>query len=675
MRKFLHTAAAALFLILAPEAVLGGEEALNLRSADIRAFIQDVARVTDKTFIIDPRVTGTVSIASTGAINPAEMFDVFLATLRANGLAAIPTGDNAYRIVPDENAAQQPAIAGGRTGFLTEVFRLENIDAADAAEALRPMIGRQGAIVPTPQGNTLIVADYADNLRRIRGLIAEIDRDRAGIETVTLRNSSPREIIAAVNQLLSPQGAQGQARNSRLALAPVESSNSIVLRGEPGLVKSVLAMIADLDRRAASTDDVRVVRLQHATAVKLLPVLMQLIGQAPLLPVSATPGPPGQSPLPLPAAGPAPAPLPAQLSLPSGGQANIAVFEDANALVISANPETQRILGDVIRQLDTRREQVLVEAIVVEVSDDTAKNLGVQMLIGGANQSGAPFFATNYTNSAPSLLALTGAIAGGGSLPAGNAALEALRGAAINSLIRTNGGIFGGGGQANDLLFVGIVNAVRTDATSNLLSTPSVMTLDNEKAALLVGQDIPITTGEVLGAANVNPFRTVRRQNVGIQLEVRPQINVDGAITLLLRQEVSSVAGPVSATSNELILNKREINTTVLVDDGDIVVLGGLLDQNERLLIDRVPGLGDLPGIGALFRNNQQQRNQRNLMVFIRPRIVRNPADAQAVTAPRFGRIRGLQYERSRDARSSLEDTVREYLRANPPAEPPGSRP
>jgi general secretion pathway protein D len=167
----------------------------------------------------------------------------------------------------------------------------------------------------------------------------------------------------------------------------------------------------------------------------------------------------------------------------------------------------------------------------------------------------------------------------------------------------------------------------------------------------------------------------VRRQNVGIQLEVRPQINVDGAITLLLRQEVSSVAGPVSATSNELVLNKREINTTVLVDDGDIVVLGGLLDQNERLQIDRVPGLGDIPGIGALFRNNAQQRNQRNLMVFIRPRIVRNPQDAQAVTAPRFGRIRGLQYERSRDARSSLEDTVREYLRANPPVEPTGSPP
>lgn len=668
------TLAAAIFALQLPIAA-AAQETLNLRSADIRAFIQDVARVTGKTFIIDPRVAGTVSIASTGAISSEEMFDVFLATLRANGLAAIPSGDNAYRIVPDENAAQQPSVAGGGAGFLTEVYQLSNIDAADAAEALRPLVGRQGAIMQTPQGNTLIVADYADNLRRIRGLIAQLDRDRAGIETVTLKNSAPREIIAAVNQLLSPPGAQGQVRNTRLALAPVDRSNSIVLRGEPSLVKSVLEMIADLDRRAASTDDVRVVRLQHATAVKLLPVLMQLIGQTPLVPVSLGAGLPGPGPVLPPPQAAAPPPAPAQLALPSGGKANIAVFEDANALVISADPETQRILGDVIRQLDTRREQVLVEAIVVEVSDDTARNLGVQMLVGGANQSGAPFFATNFTNSAPSLLALTGAITGGGSLPSGNPALEALRGAAINSLIRTNGGLFGGGGQANDLLFAGIVNAVRSDATSNLLSTPSVMTLDNEKAALLVGQDIPITTGEVLGAANVNPFRTVRRQNVGIQLEVRPQINVDGAITLLLRQEVSSVAGPVSTTSNELILNKREINTTVLVDDGDIVVLGGLLDQNERLQIDRVPGLGDLPAIGALFRNNAQQRNQRNLMVFIRPRIVRNPADAQNVTAPRFERLRGLQIGASRDARSSLEDTVREYLRANPPADQPGPPP
>jgi len=642
-----------------------GEEALNLRSADIRAFIQDVAKVTGRTFIIDPRVTGSVTIANEGTIPSDEMLDVFLATLRANGLMAIPASDNAFRIVPDENAAQQPAAAAGGVGFATEVHRLNSIDSAAALEVLKPLVGRQGIILATPQGNTLVVADYMDNLRRIRGLISEIDRDRAAIETITLKNSSAREIIAAVNLLLAPAGQPGQARNSRIALAPVESSNSIVLRGDPELVRSVIGIVADLDRRAASTDDVRVVRLQHASAEKLLPVLQQIIGQTPTFPGKDNADPKA-------AAEPA---APVQQTPLSGRRANIAWFEGANALVISADPETQRILGDVIRQLDTRREQVLVEAIVVEVSDDTAKQLGVQFLLGGDKQSGAPFFATNYSNSAPSLLALTGAIAGGGSLPAGSTALEALRNAAIASLVGTNGAIFGGAGRSNDLLFGMIVNAVKTDATSNLLSTPSVMTLDNEKASLLVGQEVPITTGEVLGSANVNPFRTVQRQDVGIQLEVKPQINVDGAITLTLRQEVSSVAGPVSANFSELIINKREITTTALVDDGDIVVLGGLLDQNERLQIDRVPGLGDLPGIGALFRSNAVERNKRNLMVFIRPRIVRNPADAQNVTAPSYDYLRNLQIGASREGRSSLEETVRNYLRANPPTPQPQDGP
>jgi general secretion pathway protein D len=211
-----------------------------------------------------------------------------------------------------------------------------------------------------------------------------------------------------------------------------------------------------------------------------------------------------------------------------------------------------------------------------------------------------------------------------------------------------------------------IMNAVRSDAASNLLSTPSLMTLDNESASLLVGQEVPITTGEVLGAANVNPFRTVQRQDVGIQLDVKPQINADGAITLVIRQEVSSVAGTVGAGNSELILNKREIQTTVLADDGDIVVLGGLLDQNERLQVDRVPGLGDIPVLGALFRSNTTDRNKRNLMVFIRPTIVRSQADAQNVTAPRYDYLRNLQLG-TRGA-SSLDDAVLDYLRAIPPA-------
>jgi general secretion pathway protein D len=296
----------------------------------------------------------------------------------------------------------------------------------------------------------------------------------------------------------------------------------------------------------------------------------------------------------------------------------------------------------------------------------------VQFALAGTNGSAVPFTATNYSNAAPNLMAIAGAAAAEGNLPEGSTALDTLRNTALQSLLGTNGIITGGGGKiGDDALFGFIINAVKSDTASNLLSTPSIMTQDNQQASILVGQEVPVTTGEVLGDANANPFRTIQRQNVGVQLEVKPQINAGGAITLFLRQEVSSVAGPVSADFNELIINKREIETTVSVDDGDIIVLGGLLDQNDRVSVERVPLLGDIPGLGHLFRSTARQRGKTNLMVFIRPTIVRNAAEAQAVTAPRYNYIRNEQVRRSPTAQSDLEQLVREYMRAQPPVELP----
>jgi len=644
-------------LIAAPMAA-PAQQVVNLQNADIRAFIQDVAKVTGRTFIVDPRVQGTVTVASDRPMSRDELLEVLLSTLRANGLVAIPTGANAYRIVPDEGAAQQPGSVGRAAGFATEVFRLQSIDAATAAEVLKPLVGRQGVVIASPQGNSLVVADYADNLRRLRGLIARIDQDQGAMEIVSLRNGSAREIIGVINQLMGGQGG----RTPRLAIAPVESSNAIVLRGDPAMVRQVKALIADLDQRAASTDDVRVIRLQHASAEKLLPVLQQLVGQA-LTPAANANGP---TPAPI-SATPVAAPGAANAARRS---ANIARFDGANALVISADPDTQRVLADVIRQLDSRREQVLVEAIVVEISDGVAQQLGVQFALGGQRGSGVPFFATNFPDTGPSLLGLGAAAAGDQVLDPDSSALQQLRAGALSALAGVNGGLGGFGGQSGDALFGAIIKAVKSDSGSNLLSTPSILTLDNEAASILVGQEIPVTTGEVLGDANSNPFRTIQRQNVGVQLEVKPQINAGGAITLFLRQEVSSVAGPVSAGYNELVLNKRELETTVLVDDGQVVVLGGLLDQNERLNTDKVPVLGDIPGLGALFRSTDKERQKRNLMVFIRPRIVRSQADAQALSAQRYNYVRADEAATYPDRRSELEALVRDYLAANPPSAP-----
>lgn len=668
MKSIVSLLLSAAILSGAPGApVFAQEQVLNLRDADIRIFIQDVARATGQTFVIDPRVQGKVSVASQEPLSRSELFEVMLSTLRANGLVAIPTGAGGYRIAPEEGAASQPGSAGGGLGFATQVFRLRTLEAAAAAETLKPLVGRQGVILPSRRGNLLVVADYADNLRRIRTLLSQIDQDSSVTETITLRSSSAREMGEVVNDLLKAPGDPAGARNGVVSVVVVASSNSLILRGEAATIRPLLNTIADLDRRAESSSDIRVIQLQHANADQLLPVLQQLVGQTVTAPAAASSSGAGGG-------APQSSSTPAVAAAIGGGaaRANIARYAGANAIVIAADPDTQRTLAEVIRQLDTRRQQVLVEAIVVEVSDDTAKRLGVQFALAGTNGSSIPFMATNYSNSAPNLMAITGAIAAQENLPEDSSTLALLRDTAIQSLLGANGIITGGGGRINDdALFGFIVNAVKSDTASNLLSTPSILTQDNQEARILVGQEVPITTGEVLGDANSNPFRTIQRQNVGVQLEVKPQINAGGAITLFLRQEVSAVAGPVSEDFNELILNKREIETTVSVDDGEIIVLGGLLDQNERVSVERIPGLGDIPGVGHLFRSTAREGGKTNLMVFIRPTIVRSTADARAITAPRYEYIRDQQAMRNKQGISELDQLVREYLRAAPPTEAP----
>lgn len=663
-------AGGALALILAmqgplaavPALAQSGGQTLNVQGADIRAFIQDVARSTGRTFIVDPAVTGTVTVTSERPLSRSELFEVFLSTLRANGLVVTPTSSGAYRISPAATAAQGPATVGAER-FATEVFQLRHIDAASAAETIRPLVGAQGQVLANPGANSVVVADFADNLSRIRALIGRIDVDRASFEVVTLENSSAREIAAVMQAVLAPPG--GQPGQGMVSVTPVESSNSVVLRGDPAAVARVRPLIEDLDRRAESADDVKVVFLEHANAEQLLPVLQQIVGQQPnAASANASPAADGGEAAP-PAVTVSTAPAPAA-PLP-GQRATIARFPGANALVISASGDTQRMLAEVIRQLDQRRQQVLIEAIVVELSDNAVRELGVQWLLAG--EDGNPVGLTNYSDRAAPLLPIAGGV-GAGQLDEDDPLREQLQNLALNSLLGANGFIGGGGGRIGDGLFGFIINAAKTDDGSNLLQTPSLMTLDNEEATILVGQEVPITTGETLLDGNSNPFRTTQRQDIGVKLVVRPQINAGGSITLFLRQEVSSINGVLTDAATDLVLNKRELETTLVVDDGDIAVAGGLLDQNDRLAVDKVPGLGDIPGLGALFRSTSRQRGRTNLMVFIRPTIIRSPADAQQLSADRWGYMRQQQLNNAPDREPSLDEMLREYMRAQPPAAP-----
>ena len=681
----------AMLLALAAPAALA-QQFVNLRDADIRAFIQDAARVTGRTFIIDPRVQGKVSVVSERPLSRAQYLEVFLATLRANGFVAVPTAGGALRIQPlDSAATAAPAAGGGANAFVTELLTVRSIDPQAAAETLRPLISREGQLTPSRQGRALVVVDFADNVRRVRQLLAQIDKDASQVRLVPLSNAGAREVADALGRLTGGAGREGPGA---VRVVAVDSANAIALSGEPAAIERMARLAADLDRRSGVTGEVRVLFLDHADAEQVLPVLLQLTGQG----GGPAPGPrsrTGRGPTTraLPTVRPTSGLLAAQTRVttasdgagdapatpvPAGGGGGgagllkgdvvISRFEGANALVVAGPPEAQRLIGEVVRQLDRRRAQVLVEAIIVEISDNAAKRLGVQWLLSGTKDSALPFGITNYSNAAPNLLALTGAVTGDAIFPEGSEALETLRNAAVRSLLALTGGSFGFAGQSGDAIFGFVINAVERDTGSNLLSTPSVMTLDNEEARILVGQEIPVTTGEALSPNFDNAFRTVQRQNVGIQLEVRPQINAGGAINLSLRQEVSAIIGPVGNGSTDLILSKREIETTITVDDGQIVALGGLLDDAERRTIEKVPVLGDLPVLGALFRSKARTRDKTNLMIFIRPTIVRSADDAQRISAQRWDYARADQMQRDpgREA-PMLDELLRDYLRTSAP--------
>ncbi len=705
MKHRLATAAALALILAAP---LAAQTTLNVRDADIRAFIADAAKVTGRTFIIDSRVQGKVTVVTDRPLSRSEYFEVFLSTLRANGLVAVPTSNGAFRVQPTDNASSQPSRVGGngasRNSLVTEVIRLRSIDATSAVETVRALVSPQGSVTANRAGNSVVVVDFGDNVRRVREVIRRIDTDNASTRVIALKNAGAREIATALQALVGSGQAGGTGQS--VSVVAITSSNAVALRGDPSTVARLAQVAADLDRRASLGTEIKVVFLQNADAGQLLPVLQQLVGQQPTevpqqTQLSAQTGgltaganarnivqPQSQAISSAPSQGAAGQPA----IVAEGGRTAAVVtrFSGANAIVIAAPAEVQRQLSDVITQLDTRREQVLVEAIVAEVSDSTANQLGFQFLLGSLGGSAIPIAATTFSNSAPNLLTVAGAIGarrlntatttvnGTTTVTSTNSQIsDQLAQAAISSLLGASGG-FGGVATTigKDGVFGGIINALKSDTTSNLLQAPHVITLDNQPARILVGQEVPVTTGQALSQNFDNAFRTVQRENVGIQLEVRPQVNSSGTIKLFLHQQVSSVSGPVSNDNSDLILNKREVETTLTVDDGQIAVIGGLLDDNERRTIEKIPLLGDIPGLGNLFKSKARSRTKTNLMIFIRPTILRTAEDSRRVTEQRYGYLRVQQGLQNPDIEPSIDQLVRDYMGAAPPLPPspmPGS--
>ena len=688
MKKNILSLSLAAILAVAP---LSAQHVLNVRDADIRAFVQDAARVTGQTFIVDSRVQGKVSVVTDRSLSRSEYFEVFLSTLRANGLVAIPLRGGGYRIQQAEGAATQPTRIGSASApasqFVTEVFRMRSIDATAAVETLRPLVSREGSITANRNANSLVVADYADNIRRIRDLVRQIDRDSAATQIVALDNAGAREIAGAL-QGLAGQGVAGEGARPPVTVVPVDSSNAIALRGDPTSVSRFAAMAKELDKRAESGAEIRVYQLEYANAETLLPTIQSLIGESSTGSLTNQSVQGASSP-PASAEGASQATtVSAPVSIVGsagalGGRGKVVVsrYEGTNAIIIAASADSQKMLGELIRQLDSRPQQVLVEAIVVEIGNDAAKRLGVQFLIGGKN---IPFAATNYSNAQPNILTIGGAIAaeelaretttvnGNTTTTTQRSPLgDSLQQAAAQSILNATGG-FGGIALdiGKDAIFGAIINAVQNDTESNILATPHIVTLNNQKAKFLVGQDVPITTGEALSGNFDNAFRTVQRKEVGIKLEVMPQVNQQGEVKLFVRQEVSSVAGPVSNRSSDLIFNKREFETTLTVGDGQILAIGGLLNDDERRTIEKIPLLSDIPLLGELFKSKSRTRRKTNLTVFIRPTVIRSRADGDIYTARRYDYVRGLQLERNPDLEPSIDQLFRDYMGAPLPVAP-----
>ncbi|MEO0465746.1 MAG: type II secretion system secretin GspD [Pseudomonadota bacterium] len=621
---------------------------LNLDDVEIGALIEDVSMVTGFTFVVHPDVkTKRVTVTSQTPMSTDEVFDVFLSTLRVHGFAAVPAGRDTYRIVPEQAAVGEAGTrASTENTFITEIIRLNNFNAVEAAQMVKPLVDAQGQVVANSRSNTLVVVDYASNMDRLRTLVRSLDEDRSVIETVALQNVPAAEMQQILNQLQGSRNNENPATS--LTAVASDTSNSIILRGDDMSVARAMNVALELDATDPVRDNLRIVKLNNADASGIVPIL-EKVGAT-----MAAQRAPGDGSVVLP---------------------TVDFHEPTNSLVISASYETLLAMERVIDALDRRRAQVLVEAIIVEMSDDTARELGVQFLLSGTGNSSTPFLSTSFSRSSPNLLALAGALTGGGLTGddgGSDSSSNAFETAAVNSLLAADGTLAGGFGQDGDTLFGVILNAIERDSESRILSTPFGMALDNATTSLLVGQNVPLTSGEALGSNNQNPFRTVEREDIGVKLDVTPKISDDDSVRLEIFQEVSSIDTFLSSGNEDLILNTRTIQTSVLADDEEIIVLGGLVQQSESLVNSKVPILGDIPGLGRLFRSEGTSYDRTNLVVFIKPTIVRDSDDAASVTAQKYRYVRAEEIFNGEDGDSSLDAFINEVLGSQPPI-PSGS--
>lgn len=587
----------------------------NYKEADIRQVIEAVGEVTGKNFVLDPRVRAQVTMLSAAPMSPDAFYEAFLSILAVYGFVAVPSGD-VIKILPDANVRQVPgAELGDSTDWrpddiVTQVITVRRVAAAQLVPILRPLIPQYGHLAAHPPSNVLIISDRVANVERMSRIIRRIDQTGdEDVEVIRLEFATATEIVRVIQTL--NQGAQ-QADGGgipRATLVADERTNSVLVSGERSERLRARTLITYLDTPLEEFGDTQVRYLRYTDATDLATKLQAQFTQ------------PGTR----------------EAGAPAGAAVDVNIWGDeaTNSLVITAPPKTMRSLMAVIDKLDIRRLQVLVEAVIVEVSSDRAADLGVTWAVADGELNNA-VGATNFPGQSTGVVGLGGALLGGSTNPA--------------SLIGE--GITVGIGRISDsgTSFVALIEALEADTNTNIMGTPILVTMDNEEAEIRVGQQVPFVTGQFTNTGGtgtggaVNPFQTIQREQVGLVLKLTPKINEGDAVRLKIEQEISSVSESTQAV--DLITNNRNINTSVIVEDGGILVLGGLLQEDLRERQSRVPILGSIPLIGALFRATSVNKVKTNLMVFIKPTILRNDEQASFATNQKYNRVRELQLER-----------------------------
>ncbi len=575
---------------------------LNFNDADIRSLIQAVAEMTGRNIIIDPQVSGRVTVASTQPLAADEVWAVFQSILRVHGYSAV-SDEHATRILPDVNARQDGRVpvddmrAGGDDP-VTRILALEHVRASEASQLLRSLLPQSAFMAHHDPSNVLIIADRAANIRRVETLVRRLDAaSDQEVEVIALSHADAAEVVRLLNRLY-PGGGGGDS-----ALAD-ERTNTVILAGEPNRRLRLRTLVSHLDTPLQTEGSTQVIYLRYASADSLVPVLEGML----------------------------------DLDREGTQPARIQAHADTNSLVISAAQATFRSIESVVRQLDVRRAQVLVEAIIAEVAVDTSRELGIQWQAFSSGERGM-FGGTNFQTGGSNILNLSAAA--GQVSPEGSLLLP---GRGLNvGYVRGRSSLLG-----LEILEIGaLARALSQDANTNVLSTPSIVTMDHHEASINVGQEVPFlsgsfaTQGFTTGDGQVNPFQTVNREEIGIKLNVTPHINEGDTIMLQISQEVSTLAPSGGAV--DLITNKRTISTRVMVPDGALLVLGGLTTDDLQERMESVPGLGRIPLLGELFRYRSSSTVKRDLMVFIRPRIIHDEALSNDLTRSKYTRIRGEQ--------------------------------